>query len=86
MLFAQVATGVSGAILAEAGLSFLGLGDPYAVSWGRMLQDAELSGAFARGAWWAVIFPGLGIALLSISFVFVGYALDQILNPRLKER
>jgi len=86
LLFAQVATGVSGAILSEAGLSFLGLGDPYAVSWGRMLQDAELSGAFARGAWWAVIFPGLGIALLSISFVFVGYALDQILNPRLKER
>ncbi len=86
LLFAQIATGVSGAILSEAGLSFLGLGDPYAISWGRMLQDAELSGAFARGAWWAVIFPGLGIALLSISFVFIGYALDQILNPRLKER
>lgn len=86
LLFAQIATGVSGAILSEAGLSFLGLGDPYSISWGRMLQDAELSGAFARGAWWAVIFPGLGIALLSVSFVFIGYALDQILNPRLKER
>ena len=86
ILFANITLGVVGAILSEAGLSFLGLTDPEDPSWGRMLADARSGGAFSTGAWWVVLFPGLMITLLSLSFTFVGHTLDQVLNPRLRER
>jgi peptide/nickel transport system permease protein len=84
LVFVQVATGVSGAILSEAGLSFLGLTPQNLVSWGRMLSNAYNEAAMAIGAWWYVVPPGLFIALLSMGFVFVGYAVDKALNPRLR--
>ncbi len=86
LLFVQITLGVVGAILSEAGLSFLGLGDPASASWGIMLQDAFLGGALLNKAWWFVIPPGLGILFLSLGFTFMGYALDTILNPRLRTR
>lgn len=86
ILFANITLGVVGAILAEAGLSFLGLTNIEEPSWGRMLADAQQGLAFTRGAWWVVLFPGLMITLLSLSFTFVGHTLDQVLNPRLRER
>jgi peptide/nickel transport system permease protein len=86
ILFANITLGVVGAILSEAGLSFLGLTDIEEPSWGRMLADAQNGAAFIRGAWWVVLFPGLMITLLSLSFTFVGHTLDQVLNPRLRER
>ena len=86
ILFANITLGVVGAILSEAGLSFLGLTNPEDPSWGRMLADGRTGGAFTTGAWWVVIFPGLMITLLSLSFTFVGHTLDQVLNPRLRER
>ncbi len=81
--FASMALSVPGAILAEAGLSYLGLGDPNIVTWGKILHDAHANGAVLKGAWWWVIPPGLGIAIVGMTFVFIGYALDRILNPRL---
>ncbi len=86
ILFADITLGVVGAILSEAGLSFLGLTDPSQPSWGRMLADAQAAGGFSNGAWWVVVFPGLMITLLSLAFTFVGHTLDQVLNPRLRER
>ncbi|MGY5858766.1 MAG: ABC transporter permease [Candidatus Thorarchaeota archaeon] len=86
ILFANITLGVVGAILSEAGLSFLGLTNPEDPSWGRMLADARTGGAFSTGAWWVVLFPGAMITLLSLSFTFVGHTLDQVLNPRLRER
>ena len=86
ILFANITLGVVGAILSEAGLSFLGLTNPEDPSWGRMLADAVSGGAFSGGAWWVVLFPGLMITLLSLAFTFVGHTLDQVLNPRLRER
>ena len=85
LVFVQLATGVSGAILSEAGLSFLGLTPQNLVSWGRMLQEAYAQGAMAVGAWWFVIPPGFCIALMSMGFVFIGYAVDKALNPRLRK-
>jgi peptide/nickel transport system permease protein len=55
-----VAAQISGAIITEAGLSFLGLGDPTWVTWGQMLNDAQ---RFMRTAWWLSVFPGLALAL-----------------------
>jgi peptide/nickel transport system permease protein len=86
ILFANITLGVVGAILAESGLAFLGLTDPSLPSWGRMLADAQSNGAFSNGAWWVVVFPGLMITSLSLAFTFVGHTLDQVLNPRLRER
>jgi len=86
ILFANITLGVVGAILSESGLSFLGLTDPSKPSWGRMLADAQGSGGFTAGAWWVVVFPGMMITVLSLAFTFVGHTLDQVLNPRLRER
>ncbi|ASJ15949.1 peptide transporter [Thermococcus chitonophagus] len=82
--FAQIALSVPGAILTEAGLSYLGLGDPTAVTWGQMLHDAQAASATINGYWWWVIPPGLAIALVSLTFVLLGTALDRVLNPRLR--
>ncbi|MHA1167393.1 MAG: ABC transporter permease [Candidatus Hodarchaeales archaeon] len=83
IVFAQMATGVSGSIQSEAAISFLGLGG-IEMSWGKMLQ-ASTQGAFTRGAWWIVIFPGLCICLLSLAFILVGHTVEHIVNPRLRE-
>ena len=82
--FAQIALGVPGAILAEASLSFLGLGDPSKITWGQMLNEAQRAGAAVNGYWWEVIPPGLAITLVGLTFVLIGVALDKVLNPRLR--
>lgn len=82
--FASVAISVPAAITTEAGLSFLGLGDPSFPTWGNILYDANTYGAAARGLWWWVVPPGLMITLTGLAFVFIGNALDAIVNPRLR--
>jgi peptide/nickel transport system permease protein len=74
---------VSGAIMTESSLSFLGLGDPNAVSWGWILNESMR--AF-RIAWWLSLFPGFCITFLAIGFNLLGDGLNDALNPHLKER
>ena len=73
-------------ILSEATLSFLGLGDPTNPSWGKMLDDAFQTGAVTAEAWWVFIPPGLGILLVALAFTLCGTALEEILDPRLRDR
>ena len=82
--FASIAISVPAAITTEAGLSFLGLGDPSFPTWGQILHDANTFGAAARGLWWWIVPPGLMIAITGLAFVFLGNALDAIVNPKLK--
>jgi len=82
--FASIAISVPAAITTEAGLSFLGLGDPSFPTWGQILRDANIFGAAARGLWWWIVPPGVMIAITGLSFVFIGNALDAIVNPKLK--
>ena len=82
--FASVAISVPAAITTEAGLSFLGLGDPSFPTWGQILHDANTFGAAARGLWWWIVPPGIMVAITGLSFVFIGNALDAIINPKLK--
>ncbi len=82
--FASIAISVPAAITTEAGLSFLGLGDPTFPTWGQILHDANQYGAAARGLWWWIVPPGLMIAITGLAFVFLGNALDTIVNPKLK--
>ncbi len=85
IVFVQVTTAVTGYILSEAGLSFLGF-PPASVTWGKILYDVFAAGAIGIGAWWALLFPGLAIALLGTAFIYLGNALDEVLNPRLRTR
>lgn len=82
--FASIAISVPAAITTEAGLSFLGLGDPSFPTWGQILHDANVYGAAARGLWWWIVPPGIMIAITGLAFVFIGNALDAIVNPKLK--
>ena len=82
--FASIAISVPAAITTEAGLSFLGLGDPSFPTWGQILHDANTFGAAARGMWWWIMPPGVMIAITGLAFVFIGNALDAIVNPKLK--
>jgi peptide/nickel transport system permease protein len=74
---------VGRAIIVEAALSFIGLGDPNQMSWGYMLRNAQ---EHLRTAWWMAFFPGLCIFLLVTALNLMGDGLNDVLNPRLKER
>lgn len=74
---------VATAILTEAGLSFLGAGDPNVPSWGLMLNNAQ---SYLRVAWWMAAFPGAMLLLTCLSLNLVGDGLNDYFNPRLKER
>ncbi|MDH5449395.1 MAG: ABC transporter permease [Candidatus Bathyarchaeota archaeon] len=86
VVMAAMVLAVPGAILTEAALSFLGFGDPSVPTWGRMLYRSRTQGGFESLAWWYVIPPGLAITFLCLAFVFIGHALDEIVNPRLRRR
>lgn len=75
---------VANAILTEAGLSFLGLGDPNVASWGRTLWMAQKF--LPVGAWWLAFFPGMAILLTVLGYNLLGDGLNDLLNPKLKER
>ena len=74
-----------GAIGAEAGLSFLGLGDPQTVSWGTMLNQASAGGALLTGQWAWLVAPGMVLALLITSFTLINFGVDALSNPHLRE-
>ncbi len=86
LVFANTILVAAVAILSETTLSFLGMGDPTHVSWGMMLHYAFERGATTLGAWWWIIPPGLSVVLVVLGFTFMGYALDEISNPRLRRR
>lgn len=75
---------ISGIILYEATLAFLGLGDPTRVSWGQMLQFAFSRGAMSAGAWWVLVPPGIAIAWVALGLTLLGNGLERVFNPRLE--
>jgi peptide/nickel transport system permease protein len=85
LIFANTVLIVAVAILSEAALSFLGLGDPTRISWGTMLENGFESGAPSQGAWWYVVPPGLCITFLVLAVAMLGYMLEEFVNPRLRE-
>ncbi|GAB2454949.1 ABC transporter permease [Nocardioides hungaricus] len=86
IVFANTTLTVAVAILSETTLSFLGLGDPTRASWGTMLDDAYGVGAITTGSWWYFVPPGLCVVLVVLSFTLVGQALEEVLNPKLRQR
>lgn len=78
-VIANTTRGMSGAILTEASLSFLGLGDPNIVSWGQLIYQGK---PFITSAWWISVFAGISIVITVIFFYLLGDGLNHVLNPK----
>jgi peptide/nickel transport system permease protein len=83
--FLYMTFNISGAIVTEAILAFLGFGDPNSITWGMMLQFLQISGHALDAPWW-LLPPGIAITLLSLAFYLIGRAFDEVVNPRLRKR
>ncbi|MEP7203414.1 MAG: ABC transporter permease [Ilumatobacteraceae bacterium] len=86
LIIANASLIVPGAILAESTLAFLGLGDRFSPSWGKVLEGAQSSGALTLNAWWYYLPPGLCIIGIVLAFTLVGNALERVFDPRLLGR
>jgi peptide/nickel transport system permease protein len=84
-IVAQMIFFAPAAILAEASLSFLGLGDPSVPTWGQMLEAGFQTGALYVGYWWWVIPPGLAIIFTALAFMLLALAMESIVDPRLRK-
>ena len=73
------------ALLVDAGLEFLGLGDTSHVSWGMVLYWAQTNSTVLQGEWWPFLFPGLALVLTVVGLVFMLAGIDEISNPRLRK-
>ena len=84
-IFAQLIFFTPAAILAEASLSFLGLGDPSIPTWGQILENGFRTGGVYIGYWWWILPPGILIVLTAMIFVFIAIAFEPIVNPKIKK-
>jgi peptide/nickel transport system permease protein len=84
LLIASTVLTIAVAIFDETALAFLGLSDPSAISLGRIIENAFERAAISTGAWWAIVPPGVLVALLILACSLVGGALEDALNPRLR--
>jgi peptide/nickel transport system permease protein len=84
LLVANTVLTIAIAIFAETYISFLGLGDPSTISWGRLIQNSLTGGAVFHKAWWAIIPPGLCVTIVILAATMMGQAMEDALNPRLR--
>ncbi|MFI3251916.1 MAG: dipeptide/oligopeptide/nickel ABC transporter permease/ATP-binding protein [bacterium] len=83
LLIMSCALSCAGFMVAEAGLSFMGLGDPTKISWGKMLVAAQAN-AYTNSLWAWVLAPGIALIIVVTGFMQIGYSLEDILNPKMK--
>ena len=86
LVAASFLSAATAAVLAEASLEFLGLGNPATVSWGTILYYAGQQNAMLTGQWLMVLAPGLAIVLLMMSLTLINFGIDALSNPRLREK
>jgi peptide/nickel transport system permease protein len=84
LLVANTVLTIAIALFAETYISFLGLGDPSKISWGRLIQNSLTGGAVFHKAWWAIIPPGLCVTVVILAATMMGQAMEDALNPRLR--
>jgi peptide/nickel transport system permease protein len=82
LIVAQAVLTFAYAVFIETSLSFIGLGDPFAPSWGQILSAAQEAGAPGLLAWWYILAPAASVVLVVLAFTLVGNALDDLLNPK----
>jgi peptide/nickel transport system permease protein len=86
LVFANAILTIAIAILSESTLSFLGLGPQDVETWGRILEEAYANSAVTSGPYPFIIMPGVCIVIVVLGFTFIGYAMDEVLNPKLRAR
>ncbi len=86
LIVAQAVITFAVAVFTETTLAFIGLGDPFAPSWGQILNAAQSAGAPGLRAWWYIAPPAVCVVLVVLAFTLVGNALDDILNPKTRGR
>lgn len=86
LVFANAILTIAISILSESTLSFLQLGPQDVETWGKVLEDAYAAGAVLQGQWAFIVMPGLCIVVVVLAFTFIGYAMDEVLNPKLRQR
>jgi peptide/nickel transport system permease protein len=84
LLVANTVLTVATAIFAETYIAFLGLGDPSAISWGKLIQNSLSGGAIFENAWWAIVPPGFLVTLVILACTMIGQSMEDALNPRLR--
>ncbi|HXV33731.1 MAG TPA: ABC transporter permease [Gaiellaceae bacterium] len=84
LIVANTVLTVAIAIFAETAIAFLGLGDPTLTSWGKLIENAFSHNAITVDAWWAIVPPGIAVALVILGCTMVGQAIEDTLNPRLR--
>jgi peptide/nickel transport system permease protein len=86
LIVAQAILTFAAAVFTETTLAVIGLGDPSAPSWGQILNNAQEAGAPGLGAWWYIVPPAACVVLVVLAFTLVGNALDDMLNPKGRDR
>jgi peptide/nickel transport system permease protein len=84
LLIANTVLLIAYAIFAETFITFLGLGDPSVISWGRLIENAFTDDAVLNNAWWAIVPPGLAVTVVVLACTMTGQAMEDALNPRLR--
>ena len=84
LLIANTVLTVAIAIFAETYITFLGLGDPALISWGKLIENAFKGDAVLNSAWWAIVPPGVCVTLVILACTMIGMAMEDALNPRLR--
>jgi len=85
MLIPSLVTLVPTYVFLEASLAVLGLGDPFVPSWGKIINDARTNGALYEGMYYWILEPAALLLVTSLAFALLGFALDRVFNPRLRE-
>lgn len=84
LLVASAVMSIASAVFSETALSFLGLGDPSSVSWGKIIENGFNRSAISVGAWWVTVPPGVCVAMVILAATLVGRAIEEACSPRLK--
>jgi peptide/nickel transport system permease protein len=84
LLIANTVLTIALAVFLETYITFLGLGDPSTVSWGKLIENSFLGNAVLNNAWWAIVPPGVAVTILILACTMVGQAMEDALNPRLR--
>ena len=84
LLIANTVLTIALAVFLETYITFLGLGDPSTVSWGKLIENSFLGNAVLNNAWWAIVPPGVAVTVVILACTMVGQSMEDALNPRLK--
>jgi peptide/nickel transport system permease protein len=85
LLIPGLVSSVPAFVFLEASLALIGLGDPVLPTWGKIIQDANANGALYRGYYYWVLEPAMLLMVTGLGFAMLGFALDRIFNPKLRD-